>query len=76
LFCSYQPSLLSVVFQIIDGLDFVVETMAKCCKELLEGSGGQVPLLRSMRELLRLLPDEQVRDLCREPGCSLQLCCV
>jgi hypothetical protein len=47
--------------QIIDGLDFVVETMAKCCKELLEGSGGQVPLLRSMRELLRLLPDEGVR---------------
>jgi hypothetical protein len=47
--------------QVADGLDFVVEAMAKCVKELLEGSGGQVPLLRSMRELLRLLPDEGVR---------------
>jgi hypothetical protein len=49
--------------QLTEGLDLVVETVAKCCKQLLEGGGGQVPLLRSIRDLLRLLPDEQV-------GCS------
>jgi hypothetical protein len=46
--------------------------MNKCCKELLEGSGGQVPLLRSMRELLRLLPDEGVRDLAE--ACNRAMC--
>ncbi|WIA22029.1 hypothetical protein OEZ85_004379 [Tetradesmus obliquus] len=46
-----------------DGLDYVVEMINKCAKQLLEGAGGQVPLLRSIRELLRWLPDEQALKL-------------
>jgi hypothetical protein len=49
------------MLQIGEGLDYVVDVMNKCAKQLLEGAGGQVPLLRSIRELLRLLPDEGVR---------------
>eukprot|EP00882_Tetradesmus_deserticola_P005884 GHRQ01006196.1.p1 GENE.GHRQ01006196.1~~GHRQ01006196.1.p1 ORF type:complete len:603 (+),score=271.77 GHRQ01006196.1:248-2056(+) len=50
-----------------EGLDFVVANLGKCCAKLLEGGAGQVPLLRSMQELLRLLPDEGVG-----PGAYMQ----
>lgn len=38
----------------------VMQYMRRCFDALVDGQGGQVPLLRTLRELLKMLPDRHV----------------
>lgn len=38
----------------------VMQYMRRCFDALVDGQGGQVPLLRALRELLKMLPDRHV----------------
>lgn len=44
--------------QQLEGQQLVFDTICRCFSALLDGSGAPLPLLRGMRDLLRLLPSE------------------
>eukprot|EP00775_Hariotina_reticulata_P001572 gene1572-1911_t len=52
--------------QVQDAKNLVYKMLQRCFKALLAGLGGQVPLLRSLRELLRLLPDKGEKLISQE----------